>query len=77
MLVAVVAVSALPVVSWFSVATRAAATVPEEILEPLIAVILAPLPTNPPLAVTIPAAAILPLVSVSYTHLTLPTICSV
>ena len=42
--VAVVAVSALPVVSWFSVATRAAATVPEEILEPLIAVILAPLP---------------------------------
>ena len=56
-----VAVSALPVVSWFRVATRAAATVPEAMLEPLIAVMLAPLPTNPPLAVTIPAAAILPL----------------
>ena len=55
--VAVVAVSALPVVSWFSVATLAAATVPDAILEPLIAVIFAPLPTNPPLAVTIPAAA--------------------
>ena len=55
-----VAVSALPVVSWFRVATLAAATVPEAMLEPLIAVILAPLPTKLD-AVTIPAAEILPL----------------
>ena len=53
--------AAVPDVFWFRVATRAAATVPEAMLEPLIDVMLAPLPTNPPLAVTIPAAAILPL----------------
>ena len=56
----IVAVAALPVVSWFRVATLAAATVPEAMLEPLIAVILAPLPTKLD-AVTIPAAEILPL----------------
>ena len=56
----IVAVAALPVVSWFRVATLAAAIVPEAILEPFIAVILAPLPTKLD-AVTIPAAEILPL----------------
>ena len=43
---AVVSVAALPVVFWFSVATRAAATVPELILLPFNEVKFAPLPLN-------------------------------
>ena len=59
----IVAVAALPVVSWFSVATRAAATVPEAILDPLNAVIFAPPPTKFA-AVTIPEYVALPFVAI-------------
>ncbi len=55
--------AAVPVVSWFSVATRAAATVPEAILEPLNAVIFAPPPTKFA-AVTIPEYVALPFVAI-------------
>ena len=46
-------VAAFPVVSWLSVATLAAATVPEDMLEPFRVVRLAPLPENS-VAVTVP-----------------------
>ena len=48
-----VTLAAVPVVSWLSVATLAAATVPEDMLEPFRVVRLAPLPENT-VAVTVP-----------------------
>ena len=52
-------VPALPVVSWFRVATRAAAIVPDAMFEPLSAVKLAPLPDKF-VAVISPVILILP-----------------
>jgi hypothetical protein len=48
-----VAVAALPVVSWFKVATLAAAIVPEDMLDPFSELKLAPLPEKD-VAVTTP-----------------------